>query len=194
VKNIINIPKALATMLFRGLDKGRKLRRQETGSMRKIVNKNDLRPLRAEYKEPGQPSKFMNPTKQFQQLDLDVSEYYNYDQENTPQINAASHKFVGLTAPLKNQMVITGSARVFEKAPTKTTSTGFGKRDSSDSILPPISRKNAKKGTVVVTGRIDPEAKKIFVGKQSQSSMVGQLGNTWGEFQPKKAEKVIRGE
>lgn len=189
--NVMSVPKALTTILFKGLDGGRKLRRQETGSMRKIENKNDLRPLRAEYNELGQPSKYINPKKQLERLDLDTEQYYNYDQENTPQINAVSQKFVGLTAPPKNQIVNIGRGSVFQKAPTKTGSTGFGKKDTSDSMLPPISRKNAKKSSVVLTGGIDPEAKKIFLGKHAQSSMVGHMGNTWGEFQPKKAGKVM---
>ena len=118
MNNVMSIPKALNTMLNIGLDKVRKLRRQETGSMRKVLNKNDLRPLRSEYNEPGAPSKATNPAKQFQQLDLDSVQYYNYEQENTPQINAVSQKFVGLSAPPKNNILgKRGSAAVFENTP-----------------------------------------------------------------------------
>lgn len=59
-------------------------------------------------------------------------------------------------------------------------------------MLPPITRRGEKKMTVTPSGGMDAEAKKIFLGKHAKSSMVGQLGNTWGEFQPKKAGGVIR--
>ena len=189
----IAMPKAIAKMMATSVERSRKLRRQETGSFRKVVSKNDMRPLRVEYTNPGE-SALKAPTifKQMQNLELQSMGGYDFERENAPSANHGSIKNV----PTKNGTIRAGtkkgSAYHIER-PGLKINTGYGKRDSTDSMLPSIKQGYQKKGSMksFMGGAGGEEAKKIFASKHAQNGII-KMSHVGGEFEPKKASQFIR--